>query len=117
MCVASPDTPGTFSIQTLRDTFLAVQQGDKGPEVRADADGISFATTVRVRMQARFKPRLKAHKETKAREKISRRQLEEAVGRALEEEEVGRLKRARRDGDYHEVLLDVKVKGKHDKYA
>jgi len=27
------------------------------------------------------------------------------------------LKRAWRDGTYHEALLDVKVKGKHDKFA
>ena len=68
-------------------------------------------------MQARFKPRIKASKEEKAREKISRRELEEAVGRRLEEDEVKRLKRARREGDYHEVMLDLKVKGKHDKYG
>ena len=68
-------------------------------------------------MQARFKPRIKASKEEKAREKISRRELEEAVGRRLEEEEVKKLKRARREGNYHEVMLDLKVKGKHDKYG
>lgn len=68
-------------------------------------------------MQARFKPRLKANKEDKAREKISRKELEEAVGRRLEQEEVKRLKKARREGDYHEALLDIKVKNKHDKYT
>lgn len=68
-------------------------------------------------MQARFKPRLKANREEKAREKISRKQLEEAAGRRLEDEEVKRLKKARREGSYHEALLDLKVKGKHDKFA
>jgi protein FRG1 len=68
-------------------------------------------------MQARFKPKLKASKEEKAREKISRKELEEAVGRRLGDEEVRRLKKARREGDYHEALLDIKVKGKHDKYS
>lgn len=68
-------------------------------------------------MQARFKPKLKASRDSKAREKVSRRELEEAVGRRLDEEEVRKLKRARVDGSYHEAVLDVRVKGKHDKYA
>jgi protein FRG1 len=86
-------------------------------EVRGDGDGISYTTTLRIRMQARFKPRLKANKEMKAKEKISRRELEAAVGRKLDDDEVKRLKRARRDGTYYEEVLDVRVKGKHDKFA
>ena len=68
-------------------------------------------------MQARFKPKLKANKENRAREKISRKELEEVVGRRLDDDEVKRLKRARREGNYHEAILDVRVKGKHDKFA
>lgn len=68
-------------------------------------------------MQARFKPKLKASKASKAREKISRKELEEVVGRRLDDDEVRKLKRARVQGDYHEAILDVRVKGKHDKYA
>lgn len=116
-CFASPDTPGTFSIQTVRDKFLSVAETSKGAEARGDAETISFTTTVRIRMQARFKPRLKASKDSKAKEKISRKELEEAAGRRLEDHEVKRLKRARVDGSYHEAILDVRVKGKHDKYS
>lgn len=68
-------------------------------------------------MQARFKPRMKANKELKAKEKISRKELEEVVGRRLEDQEVKRLKKARVQGNYHEAILDVRVKGKHDKYS
>lgn len=68
-------------------------------------------------MQARFKPKLKASKESKAREKISRKELEDVVGRKLKDDEVRRLKKARVEGDYHEAILDVRVKGKHDKYS
>lgn len=68
-------------------------------------------------MQARFKPRNKAEKAEKAYEKISKAQLEEAVGRKLEDDEVKRLKKARREGNYHEELLDLKVKNKHDKWG
>ncbi|KAH6681122.1 FRG1-like family protein [Plectosphaerella plurivora] len=114
------NTPGTFQIQTLHDTFLGITASDKpsGKEdVHGTADAISFGTTLRIRMQARFKPRVKTAKEDKARDKVSRRDLEDAAGRKLDDDEVKRLKRARREGDYHEQLLMIKVKGKHDKYS
>ena len=117
LCISSPDTPGTFSVQTVRERFLTIFDETKLPEIRGDAEVVSFNTTLRIRMQARFKPRLKANKESKSREKISRKELEETVGRRLEEGEVRRLKKARMQGDYHEAILDVRVKGKHDKYS
>ena len=117
LCIPSPETPGTFSIQTVREKFMTLKDEDNMREIRGDAELISFTTTFRIRMQARFKPRLKANKESKSREKISRKELEEAVGRRLEDDEVRRLKKARVQGDYHEAILDVRVKGKHDKYS
>ncbi|KAH6900643.1 FRG1-like family-domain-containing protein [Thelonectria olida] len=121
--VATNGNPGSFDIQTLRDTFLTIKPtkskagGSTGFEVRGDGEESSTTTTFLVRMQARFKPKLRASKEEKAQSKISRRDLEEAVGRRLDEDEVRKLKRARREGDYHERLLELKVKGKHDKYG
>ncbi|EMR71677.1 putative frg1-like family protein [Eutypa lata UCREL1] len=118
--IPTADTSGTFQLQTFRETFLTVQESTKPngpPEARGDATEITFDTTLRIRMQARFKPRIRASKEEKAREKISRKELEDAVGRRLEEDEVRTLKRARREGDYHERLLDIKQKSKHDKYG
>ena len=53
----------------------------------------------------------------RAREKISKSQIEAEVGRRLEDDDIKKLKKARRDGTYHEAMLDVKVKGKHDKFA
>ena len=104
-------------MQSVRDLFLAVMDDGKTTEIRGNAGSISFNTTFRIRMQARFKPRLKANKELRTREKISRKELEEVVGRRLEDDEVRRLKKARVEGDYHEAILDIKVKGKHDKYS
>lgn len=117
LCIASSDTPGTFNIQTHRDRFFTINEDSKSPEVRGDAETVSLNTTFHIRMQARYKPRLKASKESKAWEKISRKALEEVVGRRLEDDEVRRLKKARREGDYHEAILDVRVRGKHDKYS
>jgi len=113
-----PDNPSTFGLQTVRDTFLTIDDSkSSGPDVRGDAESITFNTTFRIRMQARFKPRLKVAKEEKAKEKISRRELEAIIGRKLEDEEVRILKKAKREGNFHEVALDFKVKSSHDKYA
>jgi protein FRG1 len=68
-------------------------------------------------MQARFKPKLRASKEEKAHAKISRKELEDIIGRKLEDDEVRKLKKARREGNFHETALDLKVKSSHDKFA
>ena len=122
LAIPTADTPGTFQLQTLRETFVTIKPSTSSkasalPDIRGDGTDITFNTTLRIRMQARFKPRLKASKEEKASQKISRKELEEAVGRRLEDDEVRKLKKARREGDYHEALLLIKVKNKHDKYS
>ena len=116
LCLLAPSSPGTFALQTPGENFVSIVDG-KETAIRGDAEEIDFNSTLRIRMQARFKPRLKASKEEKAKEKISRRELQEAVGRLLDDAEVKVLKKARREGNFHEALLDVKVKGKHDKFA
>ncbi|KAF2017797.1 actin-crosslinking protein [Aaosphaeria arxii CBS 175.79] len=116
--IPPPDNPSTFALQTLRETYLSIDESStKGPEVRGDADSITFNSTFRIRMQARFKPKLRATKEEKAQAKISRKELEEIIGRRLEDDEVKKLKRARREGNFHETALDMKVKSSHDKFA
>ena len=85
--------------------------------LRGDGEADDKATEIIIKMQARFKPRLQQNKETKAKEKVSRKELEQVVGRRLDDDEVKRLKRARKNGTYHEEILDVRVKGKHDKFA
>ena len=131
--IPSPDIPGMFSLQIGggdKENFICVHErksssssvvtggGVGGIEIRGDATYISFESTIRIRMQARFKPRIKVSKEIKAKEKVSRKELEEAVGRrGLNDDEIRRLRKARREGNFHEVVLDVRVKGKHDKFA
>jgi protein FRG1 len=85
--------------------------------LRGDGEAGSDTSRLVIKMQARFKPRLQQNKETKAREKVSRSELERIVGRKLEDDEVKRLKRAKKDGTYHEEILDFRAKGKHDKFA
>nr|POE79823.1 protein frg1 [Quercus suber] len=101
---------GGFEIRTMRKLFIGVQEN----VLRGD---LEEAAVIRVRMQARFKPQHKVEKAEKVRSKISRKELEDEVGRRLEDDEVKKLKKARKEGNYHEIMLDVKVKGKHDKFA
>ncbi|RKF63798.1 Protein frg1 [Erysiphe neolycopersici] len=123
--IPTADTLGTFQIQTLRETFLTIKscttsastKSITSNEIRGDSQEITFNTTFRIRMQARFKPKYKASKQEKAREKISRKEIEDAIGRRPNDDEVKRLKKARREGNYHETLLLVKIKNKHDKYS
>jgi protein FRG1 len=101
----------------MRNTYLSIDADATPPVIRGDADEITPATELRLRMQARFKPKNKDEKAEKVRAKISRKELEEQAGRPLNDDEVKMLKKARRDGNFHEAMLDVKVKGSHDKYS
>jgi protein FRG1 len=113
-----PDNPSAFSLQTARDKFLSVDESStSGSDIRGDVETISFNTTFRLRMQARFKPRNKTSKEEKAYQKISKKELEELIGRRLDDDEVKRLRKSRRENNFHETALDMKVKSSHDKYA
>ena len=117
LAIPVPDNASAFSLQTARDKFRSVHESKAGPELRGDAEHIEFPTTLRIRMQARFKPRLKASKEEKANVKISRKELEEQIGRRLDDAEVKKLRKAKVEGNFYETALDMKVKSSHDKYA
>ncbi|CAI6339359.1 unnamed protein product [Periconia digitata] len=112
----SSSLPPTFSIQTANSTYIS-NPSSTTLDVRADASELSPATTLHIRMQARFKPRLRVAKAEKAAEKVSKRELEAIVGRRLDDNEVKMLRRAKREGDFYEKSLDLKVKNAHDKYA
>ena len=115
-----PDNASAFSLQTVREQFLSIgdsSESNEKTEIRGDTEHISFTTTFRIRMQARFKPRDKARKEEKANQKISRKELEEQIGRRLDDKEVKKLRKAKMEGNFHETALDFKVKTSHDKYA
>lgn len=116
-CLPSPSQPGLFTLRSMRATYLSIDTSTTPPSIRGDADEISPSTELRLRMQARFKPKNKDEKAEKVRAKISRKELEEQAGRRLEDEEVKMLKKARREGDFHEAMLDIKVKGSHDKFS
>ena len=117
-CSPAAEREGLFDIQNSRSTYLSASiDDDSVTTIRGDVEESGGTTHVRIRMQARFKPRHKVEKAEKVRAKISRKELEEEVGRRLEDDEVRMLKKARQEGNYHEVMLDVKVKGKHDKFA
>jgi protein FRG1 len=70
-----------------------------------------------IRGQSRFMASYQKAEGDKAERKISTKELEQLAGRKLELSEVKTLKKARKEGGFHEALLDVRIKGKHDKYS
>lgn len=110
-----------FGLRSSRGGFLGFEQKGEGGDggkvvVRGDRDG-EGAAKVGMKMQAKFKPRVKRERKEKEGRKVSRREMEGDVGRRLGEGEVRILKKARREGGYREAVLDVKVRGSHDKFA
>lgn len=106
-----------FHLRTEHKKFLNVSDNIEDPRISGDAEIVSHSTIFRIQMQAQFKPKLIVSKETKKREKINKKEIENNVGRKLENNEVKRFKKARVQGNYHEIVLDAKIKKKHDKYA
>ncbi|KAA8913730.1 FRG1-like family-domain-containing protein [Sphaerosporella brunnea] len=127
--VRSPLGAGRWSWMGCRDTFLGVSVGGPKIAVRGDRHEVGFTETWTVRLQRRNKVRVKAggggaagaggaEDKGRVKDKITRRELEEMAGFALSEDQVKMLKKARREGGFHEALLDLRVKhGKHDKFA
>ncbi|TGZ77681.1 hypothetical protein EX30DRAFT_398378 [Ascodesmis nigricans] len=97
-----------------------VKQGKGKPDPRGDCEE---SVEWRIKCQSRFK----THREEGSgegrsagkvvREKIGRRELERLAGGELDDEQVRVLKKAKREGNLNEALLDVRVKKGHDKFA
>ncbi|KAI5811450.1 FRG1-like family-domain-containing protein [Peziza echinospora] len=110
---------GGWAFQTAREKYIGVEDPKSGGtiEIRGDAEEIGFCQTWTVRGQAKYKKKTKKE-ENRIRDKITRKELEAQAGVKLDDEQVKKLKKARREGGFHEALLDIRVKhGKHDKYA
>jgi protein FRG1 len=113
--------------QTCRDKFIGVDEkagggGAGGVVVRGDRDDVGFRETWTVRLQKRNKVRVKAgggvEEKGRTKDRVSRKELEDMAGFALDDDQVKLLRKARKEGGFHEALLDLKVKhGKHDKFA
>ncbi|CCG83672.1 protein of unknown function [Taphrina deformans PYCC 5710] len=107
--------PDGWSIQSSYETFVSISQ----TAVRADVQEIGFCETFRIRMQAQNKSR-KAKVGVaggKALTLLSRKELEEKCGRKLSIEEVDTLRHAQKSGELGEAILDIRVKGRSDKFG
>ncbi|GAO46797.1 actin-crosslinking protein [Saitoella complicata NRRL Y-17804] len=106
-----------WCFQNAYEKFLSCDENAKGGtmEIRGDAESVGFCETFKLRIQARFRKR--EVKETGKTDRISTAELEKLAGRKLKEHEIKNLKKAYREGGFQEALLDVRVKGKSDKFA
>ncbi|RMZ89964.1 hypothetical protein DV736_g2795, partial [Chaetothyriales sp. CBS 134916] len=87
-CLAS-DAHGNVFASAVENMVEAHAETAEPHDVRQVGDGEAGepATELVIKMQARFKPRVQQSKASKAKEKVSRTELEQAVGRRLEEDE------------------------------
>jgi protein FRG1 len=112
---------GRWAWQTCRDKFLGVDEKASGVVVRGDRDDVGFRETWTVRLQRRNKVRVKAgggEEKGRTKDRVGRKELEDMAGFPLDDEQVKLLRKARKEGGFHEAMLDLKVKhGKHDKFA
>jgi len=112
---------GRWAWQAVRGGFIGVEEKEgKGVMVRGDREDVGFRETWTVRLQKRNKVKVKAGggDAGKIKDRVTRKELEELAGVSLDDEQVKKLRKARKEGGFHEALLDIRVKhGKHDKFA
>jgi len=115
---------GRWALRDVRERFVGAEERDGGKiEIRGDREEVGYKETWTVRLQKRNKKRVRPGRGggeagSGVKDKISKRELEEMAGVKLDDDQVRMLKKARREGGFHEALLDVRVKhGKHDKFA
>lgn len=112
-----PISPSAFILKSgTAGAYISLLSHNAKPTLRV-VDDEKEAVKVKIQMQSRFKPTIQAAKRERAYEKISRSQMEKDAGRRLDDDEARKLKRARKEGDYHEAILDVRAKGRSDKFA
>ncbi|CAG8436226.1 8028_t:CDS:2 [Ambispora gerdemannii] len=113
-----------IALQNSYDCFLSADEiADGGYKLRADAETIGFCETWRLKCQARFR---KKQKTTKIEDKPARDFEIEQIkkyqtwggGRVRTTEEgTSELKKAKKEGNFNEVLLDRREKVKADRYC
>ncbi|KAI8812850.1 FRG1-like family-domain-containing protein [Cladochytrium replicatum] len=115
-----------FALQSAYDKFLAV--GKDGTTARCDSEKVGSAEVFRIKCQAQFKSmpkRVKTDEELEAEMEENDLELEEikkfhshTLGKVVTSKEgLESLRRARKDGNLHEELLDRRSKLKSDKFC
>lgn len=107
--------PDGWSIQSAFDSFLSISKTG----VRGDAQEIGFCETFKIRIQAQ-------NRSKKAKTSIAgassmtlttKKELEDKCDRKLDLEELEKLRTAERNGELGEAILDMRVKGRSDKFG
>ncbi|KAG0242053.1 hypothetical protein BGX31_000678 [Mortierella sp. GBA43] len=132
--VIRTDEEGGISFQNHYGKFLSIDEvaaaeGKKGSssssgfQVRADSDVIGFGEIFQAKIQARFRKKVKKTNEVRIATKDyeleqSRKFQTWNHGRVIvSQEDVGDLRKARKDGRMSEALLDRREKLKSDRYC
>ncbi|CAG8779284.1 9322_t:CDS:2 [Gigaspora margarita] len=113
-----------IALQNSYDKFLSVDEiADGGYKLRADVETIGFCETWHVKCQARFRKKLKSTK--KESKPISEFEIEQIKkyqtwggGRIkTTKDDISELRKAKKEGNFSEALLDRREKVKADRYC
>ncbi|CAB4435420.1 hypothetical protein RhiirA5_358234 [Rhizophagus irregularis] len=113
-----------IALQSIYEKYLSVDEiADGGYNLRADVETVGFCETWKIKCQARLRKKVKStKKETKP---ISEYEIEQIKkyqtwggGRVkTSKEEISELKKAKKEGNFAEALLDRREKVKADRYC
>ncbi|KAI5844013.1 FRG1-like family-domain-containing protein [Morchella snyderi] len=117
-----PGVGGRWALATVRGGFVGAHETGGGgggkAVVRGDGEKVGFGEEWVVRVQRRNKKKRRGGDQGRVKDRVTRKELEELAGIKLDDDQVKVLRKARKEGGFHEALLDMRVKhGKHDKFA
>lgn len=101
-----------WTMQTAYGAFVEIESGKI--TVTEDATKASKFT---VRLQSSHRKKTTAEKQAVTYYAMNTKALEERAGRPLDPDEVVTLKKANKEGNLNEALLDLRQKGKSDTYC
>lgn len=102
----------SWTMQTAYGGFIEIKDGKI--TVTEDAEKASKFT---VRLQSSHRKKTTAEKQAVTYYAMNTKALEERAGRPLDPDEVVTLKKANKEGNLNEALLDLRQKGKSDTYC
>lgn len=92
--------------------------GKGGYDIRCDSEDVGFCEAFLLRTQPQHRiAQTSATRHSANTTFTTRLELEKRVGRKLEDEELQSLRKAEKAGDLGEAILDMRVKGRSDKFG
>lgn len=101
-----------WTMQTAFNAYIEIKDGKIGT-----TEDVTNGSKFTIRLQSCHRKKTTAEKQTVTYYAMNTKALEERAGRSLDAEEVVKLKKANKEGNLNEALLDLRQRGKSDTYC